>query len=85
MNGMSAFDFYSKTFSSENCKRKNKKQLKKSSFKKPKIEKSHNGPKKSQHNVLNTIYNLNLKDSIKTGKKLLEWLIHPISIDDFMK
>jgi hypothetical protein len=26
-----------------------------------------------------------LKNSTKTGKKLFEWLIHPIDVEDFMK
>lgn len=66
-------------------KRKNKKKLKKNSVKICKIENGVDGSKKTQHDALNDIYNLNLKDSFKTGQKLLEWLIHPIGIDKFVK
>jgi len=85
---MSAFEYYTKktmTEKSVNRKRKNKKKLKKIPVKINKTENCVVNPKKSKSNVLNNIYNLNLKNSSKTGHKLLEWLIHPISIDDFMK
>lgn len=61
-------------------KHKNKVTLKKS-----KIEANDDCRELSRKDVLSNIYNLNLKDSTVTGKKLLEWLIHPISVDDFMK
>lgn len=66
-------------------KRKNKKKSKKNSVK---IRKTENGVDvsiKTQHGVLNDVYNLNLKDSFKSGQKLFEWLIHPIGIEKFMK
>lgn len=75
------------TLSEDRKKRKKKKKPKSTSqLKKPKIE---NGVvdsiKSTGNNVLNNIYILNLKNSTKTGQKLLEWLIHPISLDTFMK
>lgn len=86
---MSAFEYYAKksmTEDSVNRKRKNKKKLKKTPVK---ITKTENGvenlKKKNRSLVLNNIYNLSLKDSAKTGQQLLEWLIHPISVDNFMK
>lgn len=86
---MSAFEYYSKksiTEDSVNRKRKNKKKIKKTPVKITKTENNGNeNQKKPKSHVLNNIYNLNLKDSSKTGQKLLEWLIHPISIDDFMR
>lgn len=93
---MSAFEYYAKKGINEdsvNRKRKNhgqqnqsknKKKLKKNPVKITKNEKGVENPKKPKSQDLNNIYN-NLKDSFKTGQKLLEWLIHPISIDDFMK
>jgi len=85
---MSAFEYYTKksiTEDSVNRKRKNKKKLKKTPVKIAKTESGDENPKKNRSHVLNNIYNLNLKDSSKTGQKLLEWLIHPKSIDDFMR
>lgn len=85
---MSAFQYYSKmTLSEDRRKRKNKKKPKSTmELKKPKVE---NGVVDSINsigdNVLNNIYNLNLKNSTEMGQKLLEWLIHPISLDNFMK
>lgn len=88
---MSAFEFYSKTKNSivdrkpRKRKRKNKEMIKTILDKKPRKKLDDNSPNKSLIGVLNNIYNLNLKNSIKTGQKLFEWLIHPIDIDDFMK
>lgn len=85
---MSAFEYYAKKSITEdnvNRKRKNKKKLKKTPVKITKTESSVENSKKNRTHVLNNIYNFNLKDSSKTGQKLLEWLIHPNSIDDFMR
>jgi len=85
---MSAFEYYAKKSITEDNvsrKRKNKKKLKKTSVKIYKNEKGEENPKINKSFVLNNIYNLNLKNSSKTGQKLLEWLIHPISINDFMR
>lgn len=84
---MSAFEYYAKSATSAivKRKRKNKNKLNKNSVKTPKIENEENRPKKLRTDVLNNIYNFNLKDSTKTGQKLLEWLIHPISVEKFMK
>lgn len=93
---MSAFEYYAKKGINEDslnrkrknhghqCQSKNKKKLKKIPVKITKNEKGVENSKKPKSQGLNNIYN-NLKDSFKTGQKLLEWLIHPISIDDFMK
>jgi hypothetical protein len=84
---MSAFEYYGKNNITEkkvNLKSISKKKLKKMKFKMSKKEKVVEKPKKTSC-VLNNFYSLNLKDSSKTGQKLMEWLIHPISIDDFMK
>lgn len=81
---MSAFEYYAKMGALADRKRKNKK-LKKKSFKIHKTENGEDVSKKTQANVLNDIYNLNIKDSFKAGQKLFEWLIHPIGIEQFMK
>lgn len=84
---MSAFQYYSKMqILPVDRKRKNKKKTKQILIKKRKIENGVvDSTIKTKNNVLNSIYSLNLKNSTKTGQKLLEWLIHPISIDHFMK
>lgn len=83
---MSAFEYYAKSASSAvNSKRKNKNKFNKNSVKKLRTGNEEDRPKKSTADVLNNIYNLNLKDSAKTGQKLLEWMIHPISVEKFMK
>lgn len=83
---MSAFEYYAKkSEDSVSRKRKNKKKLKKTPVKISKNEKGDENPKKNRSFDLDNIYNLNLKNSSKTGQKLLEWLIHPISINDFMR
>jgi len=85
---MSAFEYYANKSITEdkvNRKRKNKKKLKKTPVKITKTESGDENPKKTKIHVLNNIYNFNLKDSSKTGQKLLEWLIYPNSIDDFMR
>ncbi|VVC40038.1 JmjC domain [Cinara cedri] len=84
---MSAFEYYAKAkLQMESKKLKNKKKLKQISVKKLKTTHGVTRPKKTGHNfVLNKIYNLNLNNSTKIGQKLFEWLIHPFSIEDFMK
>lgn len=81
---MSAFEYYAKI--------KSHVRDKKSKFKKKsKRPKTVNGgglprpDKAGQRNILNNIYNLNLNNSTKTGQKLFKWLIHPFSLEDFMK
>jgi len=74
------------TLSEDRGKRKNKKNPKIISVKKPKADNGVvDSVKSTGTDVLNNIYNLNLKNSIKAGQKLLEWLIHPIGLDNFMK
>lgn len=87
---MSAFEYYAKNSLPLDRKRKNKKKIKKMQIKKPKTkenstyEEKKNDTKKGYID-LNNIYSINLKNSTKTGQKLLEWLIHPYSIEDFMR
>lgn len=75
-------------------KRKKKNKVNKTKVKKTKIEEGNNTSNtcdkktnciKKCTNILNNIYKINLKNSTKTGQKLLEWLIHPISVEDFIK
>jgi hypothetical protein len=84
---MSAFEYYANADLSVNKKRKKKKKSRSSvSNKKNRIENQVvDKPKITGYKDLNSIYNLNLKNSTKTGKKLFEWLIHPIDVEDFMK
>lgn len=84
---MSAFQYYSKMqILPVDRKRKNKKKSKQILVKNRRIENSDDdSPIKTKNNVLNNIYSLNLRNSTKTGQKLLEWLIHPISVEHFMK
>lgn len=85
---MSAFEYYVNAGLSGkgvNGKQKRKRKLKNASCKKPSAKNIVEKFKKSRYHDLNSIYNLNLKNSTKTGQKLLEWLIHPIDLDEFMK
>lgn len=82
---MSAFEYYAKVGAMADRKRKNKKKSKTNSVKIRKTENGVDVSKKTQHDVLNDVYNLNLKDSFKAGQKLFEWMIHPIGIEKFMK
>lgn len=81
---MSAFEHYAKVkLQARDKNLKKKKKLKRTE--------TVNGsgltrPKRiGQRIVLNNIYNENLNNSTLTGQKLLEWLIHPVSLEDFMK
>ncbi|XP_050425267.1 ribosomal oxygenase 1 isoform X2 [Adelges cooleyi] len=87
MNGTSAFDFYAQQLSHEDGKnkRKNKKKAKKIVTKKFKTDDNAAAVKSSSNIVFHQIFKQNLKNSVTTGKKLFEWLIDPINIDDFMK
>ncbi|XP_050524290.1 ribosomal oxygenase 1 [Daktulosphaira vitifoliae] len=86
MNVGSAFEFYSQQTSVvSNNKRKTKNKTKKCVKKKIKSGKSSISSNNVSKNTLNQIYSLNMNNSVIAGKKLFEWLIHPININDFMK
>lgn len=89
---MSAFEYYSKNGLPSDPKRKTTKnhKVRKTKLKKLKTKDNDTFENKS-NNIqkgcidLKNIYNINLKNSTKTGKKLLEWFIHPLSVDNFMR
>jgi len=83
---MSAFQYYSKMSALDgSCKRKKKKKPKAIPVKISKVENDIvDNVESTANDVLNNIYKLNLQNSIETGQKLMEWLIHPITLDNFM-
>jgi len=85
---MSAFNYYSKISLNNDRKRKRKRKTKEilqtTSLKKLNSESGIDSTRITNDD-LNSIYNSNLNDSTVIGQKLLKWLIHPISIDNFMK